>query len=82
MGKRRVTFSRAFGLKPEQDHERRGLRVGNDRGGAWDFVRVSDVFVVDILGSETLDQGGVERPKARPETLYRSPRGRPAEEFR
>ena len=73
MGKRRVTFSRAFGLKPEQDHERRGLCVGNDRGGAWDLVRVSDACVVDILGSEILDQGGVARPEARPETLSRLP---------
>ena len=41
------------------------------RHGAWDLVRVSDAFVVDILGSEILDQGGVARAKARPETPYR-----------
>ena len=73
MGKQRVAFSRAFVLKPEQDHERKGLRVGNDHGGAWDLVRVPDAFVVDILGSEALDQGGVARPKARPDTPYRHP---------
>ena len=73
MGKRRIAFSRAFGLKPGKDHARRGLCVGNDRGSAWDLVRVSDAFVVDILGSEILDQGGVARPEARPQILYRLP---------